>query len=296
MAVALSAGADSSALLIAAHRLWPGQVVALHVNHGMQAAADGFEAQAASLARSLDVPIRVERLAVKVGAGQSPEEEARRARYQALARLALQAAAPAVLLGHQADDQAETLMLALGRGAGLPGLAGMAPLFERHGMRFGRPFLGLEGKALRGWLLAQAVPFAEDPSNADLRLTRNRIRHVLMPAWQSSFSAYRDTVARTARHAAQAQVLLDDLARIDLQHTGEPPSIAALQSLSRERQANALRNWIKVQAGQGPSTAQLQALLEVIERCRTRGHHIHLKVAGGWIDRQGGHLRWTPPV
>lgn len=296
VAVALSAGADSTALLLSAHRLWPGRVLALHVNHGMQAAAIGFERQAAELARTLGVPIRVEHLQVRVGPGQSPEDVARGARYQALATIARRAGACAVLLGHQSDDQAETLMLALGRGAGLPGLAAMAPGFERHGMHFGRPFLALEGSALRHWLREQAVPFVEDPSNQDLRLARNRIRHVLMPAWERCFPAFRDTLARTARHVAQAQVLMDELACIDLKHTGVPPSIAGLQSLSRERQANALRSWIKSEAGRGPSTAQLETLLNLLDRCRTRGHQIHLKVADGWVERAGETLRWTPPV
>jgi len=296
VAVALSAGADSTALLLATRRLWSGRVLALHVNHGMQDAAIGFERRAVSLAQSLDVPLHVERLTVQVEAGQSPEEVARQVRYRALAAMAQRAGACAVLLGHQADDQAETLMLALGRGAGLPGLAAMPSSFERHGVRFGRPLLALGGSDLRQWLRDQGVAFVEDPSNLDLQLARNRIRHVLMPAWERCFPAFRDTLSRTARHAAQAQGLLDELARVDLHCTGVPPSIAGLRSLSRERQANALRRWIKDEAGRGPSTAQLETLLGLLDHCRTRGHQIHLKVAGGWIDREGDVLRWTPPL
>lgn len=296
VAVALSAGADSSALLLSAQRLWAGRVLALHVNHGMQAAAATFEQQAMALSQALGVPCHMESVAVRLAPGQSPEEEARRVRYQALARLAQQGRACAVLLGHQADDQAETLALAMGRGAGLPGLAAMAPVFERHGVCFGRPLLSLGGRELRQWLQSENVPYVEDPSNGDLRLARNRIRHVLMPAWERCFPAYRDTLARNARHLAQAQGLLEELARMDLVQTGSPPSIASLQRLGRERQANVLRLWIKGEAGQGPSTAQLETLLDLLERCRTRGHRIHLKVAGGWIDREDGVLRWTPPV
>lgn len=296
MAIALSAGADSTALLLAARRRWAGEVVALHVNHGLQAAAAAFEDRAQQLARDLDVPLQVERLALTVASGESPEEVARQARYRALARMAGERGAAAVLLGHQADDQAETVMLALGRGAGLPGLAAMAPVFRRHGVHFGRPLLALRGQSLRQWLHDEGVAFAEDPSNADPSLTRNRIRQELMPAWERCFPAFRETVARTARHAAQAQALLEELARADLQATGEPPSIQALQGLSRPRQANALRCWIQAEAGRGPSTAQLETLLDMVQRCRTRGHDIRLKVAGGWIVRDGGRLRWTPPL
>ncbi|HMN92989.1 MAG TPA: tRNA lysidine(34) synthetase TilS [Hydrogenophaga sp.] len=296
LAVALSGGADSTALLLAAARRWPGGVVALHVHHGLQAAANDFEVQVQALTGALGLPLHIERLALVLRSGDSPEEVARQGRYRALARMAMGAGAAAVLLGHQADDQAETVMLALGRGAGLPGLAAMAPRFLRHGVCFGRPLLGLRGDALRRWLRQQGVEFIEDPSNADPGLTRNRIRQELMPAWERCFPAFRDTVARSARHVAQAQVLLEELARMDLLLTGNPPAIAALQSLSRERQANALRSWIGALAGRGPSTAQLETLLDLLERCRTRGHRIHLKVADGWVEREGGHLRWTPPV
>ncbi|MEZ5647330.1 MAG: tRNA lysidine(34) synthetase TilS [Burkholderiaceae bacterium] len=294
--MALSAGADSTALLLAASRLWPGGVVALHVNHGMQVASEAFEEGAQRLGSSLGVPFRVERLVVSVAPGQSPEDAARRERYRALGRMAHATGAMAVLLGHQADDQAETLMLALGRGAGLPGLAAMAPIFQRDGTCFGRPFLSMRGDRLRAWLLAQGVSFVEDPSNQDLRFTRNRIRHVLMPAWEQSFPGFRETVARSARHAAEAQRLLTALAEQDLREVGEPPAIAALQRLSRERQANVLRHWLRLRAGHGPSTAQLDALLGVLAACRTRGHQIHLRVAGGWVRRDGGGLIWTPSV
>ncbi len=268
----------------------------MHVNHGLQSAASDFESQARRLSASLGLELQVERLALAVGRGESTEEVARLGRYRALARMAADAGARAVLLGHQADDQVETVMLALSRGAGLPGLAAMAPLFWRHGVCFGRPLLGVSGSALRQWLRREGVGFVEDPSNADPELTRNRIRQTLVPAWERGFPAFRETVARSARHAAQAQHLLDELACEDLLRVGDPPDIAQLQSLSRERQSNLLRHWVKTAAGRGPSTAQLDTLLDQLDCCRTRGHQIHLKVAGGWIDRVGRALRWTPPV
>ena len=294
--MALSGGGDSAALLLAAVRRWPGRVLALHVNHGLQSAADGFETQAQALARSLGLDLQVERLALVVRRGESSEEVARTGRYRALARMATSAGVDAVLLGHQADDQVETVMLALSRGAGLPGLAAMPPQFWRHGVCFGRPLLGLPGAALRQWLRREGVGYVEDPSNRDPNLTRNRIRQTLLPAWERDFPAFRQTVARSARHAAQAQRLLDALAREDLVQVGDPPAIAALQSLSPDRQSNLLRHWIQSVAGRGPSTAQLDALLDQLNRCRTRGHQIHLKVGGGWIERIGAVLRWTPPV
>ncbi len=296
MAIAYSAGADSTALLLAAHARWPGRVVALHVHHGLQSAADRFEATARDTCTRLGADLAVQRVGAAPAAGQSPEDAARQARYRALAAMASDLGAAGVLLGHHADDQAETLLLALSRGAGLPGLAAMGENFERHGMRFGRPLLDVPASALRAWLQTVQQPFVDDPTNADVRFTRNRIRALLMPAWAQSFPGFRPMLARSARHAAQAQTLLDELADTDLGHTGDPPAIAALQALSRARQANALRRWLRRSAQVAPSDAQLAELLDQVADCRTRGHHIRLRLADGTVTRQGERLLYTPPI
>jgi tRNA(Ile)-lysidine synthase len=296
VAVAYSAGADSTALLLAAHRRWPAQVVALHVHHGLQAAADGFERHALQFCEQHGIPLRVQRVQAAHAVGQSPEDAARQARYAALAHMAREAGADWVLLGQHADDQAETLLLALSRGAGLPGLASMPECFERAGMFFGRPLLELPASALRAWLLANGHAFVDDPSNTDTRFTRNRIRALLMPAWEACFPGFRPMLARSARHAAQAQRLLDELAVLDLAHTGVPPQISQLQALSRDRQANAVRHWLRTSAGVAASTAQLDELLDQIAACTTRGHRIHLKVGLGHVERFGECLGHTPAL
>lgn len=296
IAVAYSAGADSTALLLAAHRRWPGQVVALHVHHGLQAAADQFETHARDFCARHGIALRAERVQAAHAAGESPEDAARRARYAALASMARNAGACCVLLGQHADDQAETVLLALSRGAGMPGLSAMAGRFERHGQVFGRPLLAVPSAALRDWLEANGHTFVDDPSNTDQRFTRNRIRAVLMSAWEACFPGFRPMLARSAGHAAQAQRLLDELAGIDLAQTGLPPALVVLQSLSRDRQANALRRWLRTDAGVAASAAQLDELLDQIAACTTRGHRIHLKVAGGFVTREGGCLRYAPSV
>jgi tRNA(Ile)-lysidine synthase len=294
--VAFSGGADSTALLLAAHALWPGRVVALHVHHGLQTAADAFQAQVLARCARMGIACHVRRVNARAAPGQSPEDAARGARYAALAALAREAGASWVLLAQHLDDQAETVLLALSRGAGLPGLAAMPEAFVREGVRFGRPWLGVRGQALRDALRAHAEPFIDDPSNADLRFTRNRIRHRLSPAWAEAFDGYREALARSAAHAAQAQRLLDELAVIDLATTGAPPRIAALQALSRDRQANALRHWLRQAHGASPSAAQLAELLDQVQACRTRGHAIRIKVAAGAVCREGGQLVYTPSV
>lgn len=294
VAVAYSAGADSTALLLAAHQRWPSQVVALHVHHGLQAAADDFESHARRFCKRHGIELRVERVQAAHETGQSPEDAARQARYAALARMANNEKAECVLLGQHADDQAETLLLALSRGAGLPGLASMSERFDRAGMRFGRPLLELPALALRDWLRNEGHAFADDPSNTDIRFTRNRIRAVLMPAWEACFPGFRPMLGRSARHASQAQRLLEELAQLDLSSTGTPPQIARLQALSHDRQANALRHWLRASAGVAASTAQLDELLDQIEACTTRGHRIHLKVGPGHVERVGECLSYTP--
>ncbi|MGZ5846841.1 MAG: tRNA lysidine(34) synthetase TilS [Ramlibacter sp.] len=294
--VAFSSGADSTALLAAAARRWPGQVHALHVNHGLQAAAAGFERQCAQLCERWCVPLHVERVHAGNGPGESPEDAARRARYRALATSAAAHGLRSVLLAQHADDQAETLLLALSRGAGLAGLASMPARFERHGTLFVRPFLGLSGTELRQWLGEHGLPCIDDPSNADLRYTRNRIRHLLLPALAQCFPHYRETFARSARHAAQAQDLLAEVAAQDLAAMRGEPRLADLQSLSRARQANLLRHWLRAVHGTGASTAQVEELLDQVASCTTRGHRLRLRVGEGFVERDGPRLTWSPSV
>ncbi|MGE0350154.1 MAG: tRNA lysidine(34) synthetase TilS [Hydrogenophaga sp.] len=296
VAVAYSAGADSTALLLAAHRRWSGQVVALHVHHGLQAAANIFESHARAFCAAHGIALQVERVQAGHASGQSPEDAARQARYASLARMATAVGAAVVLLGQHADDQAETLLLALSRGAGLPGLSAMAARFERHSMAFARPLLALPAGDLRAWLLSQGHGFVDDPSNIDQRFTRNRIRAQLMPAWEACFPGFRNMLARSAEHAAQAHRLLDDLALMDLADTGMPPAIASLQRLARDRQANALRHWLRHGEGVAASAAQLDELLDQVAACTTRGHRIRIKVAAGLVTREGDHLCYEASI
>lgn len=293
LGVAYSGGVDSTALLLAAVQCWPGQVQAIHIHHGLQAAADDFVRVCESVCARLSVPLHVVHVDAGHAPGESPEDAARRARYAALAGAAKQQLLSGVLLGQHADDQVETLLLALSRGAGLPGLSAMPAQFERDGVVFYRPLLQTPAPALREWVVGQGVPFVDDPTNTDERYTRNRIRARLLPALAQTFPQFRDTFARSARHAAQAQALLLEVAREDLQRLGSPPEIKALQLLSSPRQANALRHWLLDAHHATPSAAQLDQLLAQVAACTTRGHQIHLKVANGHVTRAGAHLHYA---
>jgi tRNA(Ile)-lysidine synthase len=291
--VALSGGADSTALLIACAKRWPGQVFAVHVHHGLQQAADAFADHCSRLCHALHVPLVVQRVNAKPASGESPEDAARQARYRALSEAVKQhwqGKVQHVVLAHHADDQVETLLLALSRGAGLPGLSGMPPVLVRDGVTYHRPWLKASGAALRDTLRRLGQAWVEDPTNQDTRYTRNRIRAEVLPALAQTFPAFRDTFARSAVHAAQAQEILQDVAIQDLHTVGDPPRIKALQALSEARQSNVLRHWL-VQQKQPASTAQLRALLAQVKACTTRGHHIDIKVGRGFVRRDGAVLR-----
>ena len=293
-AVALSGGADSCALLLACVRRWPMQVRAVHVHHGLQAAADDFAAHCQILCDLWSVPLVITRVQAHAASGESPEDAARLARYQAYAQV-LQThwggTVQDIALAQHADDQVETVLLALTRGAGLPGLSAMPALAERGGLRIHRPWLDVPSYQLRDWLVKEGVTWIEDPTNQDQRYTRNRIRHQLLPALDKAFPSFRQTFGRSARHAAQAQLVLDDMALIDLQLIGVPPRLLALQKLSAPRQANVLRAWLQ-QRQVACSTAQLDQLLHQIDACRTRGHQIDIKVGEGFVRRVEDHIDW----
>ena len=268
LAVAYSGGADSTALLVACARQWPGQVMAVHVHHGLQAAADEFERHCHRVCAALTVPLVVQAVDARPVNGQSPEDAARRARYKAFEALALtnkaQTAIKTIVIAQHADDQIETVLLALSRGAGLPGLSAMPQAWTRGGIQYQRPLLKVSSADIRKWLAAQGVSFIEDPTNVDERFTRNRIRARVLPALQACFPQFRDTFARSAAHAAQA--------------------------------ANVLRHWLQTVYQAAASAAQLDELMRQVSVCRTRGHALHLKVADGFCVRRGKVLHWYNPA
>jgi len=299
LAVAFSGGADSTALLLACAQKWPGQVHALHIHHGLQAAADDFEHHCQTFCKQLQVPLTVRRVDASHASGQSPEDAARRARYQAIEAVVMedyaQLGIKSIAIAQHADDQVETLLLALSRGSGLPGLSAMPASWERAGITYYRPLLRVRGFDIRTWLAARGVAGIEDPSNLDQQFTRNRIRAQLLPALQATLPQFRDTFARSAAHAAQAQELLLEVAAQDLALIGTPPVIKLIQRLSRPRQTNVLRYWLLSTFNAVPSAAQMAELLAQIEACSTRGHQICIKLGKGLIERRGAVLHWYNP-
>jgi tRNA(Ile)-lysidine synthase len=329
LTIGYSGGADSTALLLACAQKWRGQVSAIHVHHGLQAAADDFATHCEAFCKRINVPLTVKKVDAKHELGESPEAAARNARYKAFLEVFSSVASVLyaynaiknianydskvynIALAQHADDQVETLLLALSRGAGLPGLAAMPAAWQRDGIQYYRPLLQVSAAEIRRWLAAQpefgeengklrGAPFVEDPTNTDESFTRNRIRARLLPALDAAFPQFRDTFARSSAHAAQAQLLLNEVAVVDMQKVGNPThpkqlNIKKLQGLSDARMGNALRFWLKTTHQTTPSTAQLSQLVDQIKVCTTRGHHIHIKVGRGFVDRQDDCVHWYNP-
>jgi tRNA(Ile)-lysidine synthase len=309
VAVAYSGGADSTALLLEEARLRQvmtpntphesqAPLLVFHVHHGLQDAADDFVRHAEAFCAALDAQLPTKLCTVHVDVprppGASVEAQARDARYVALAGLAQEHGAGTVLLAQHADDQVESMLLALSRGGGIAGLAGMPQEFVRHGVHFARPLLSMAGPSLRQWLTKHEVPWIEDPSNTDERYTRARLRHQVLPALQTALPAFRSTFMRSATLAAEAKALIDVLAQDDFSWVGNPPRIKTLQQLTRERQANVLRHWLKSEHSTTGSQAQLLELLRVIDACVTRGQGIHIRVGAGHVERDGERLAFKP--
>ena len=297
LAVGLSGGADSTALLLACAEKWPGQVRAIHIHHGLQAAAEDFASHCTALCDQLNVPLAIHRVDARNAPGESPEDAARKARYKAFSFVAQEKWAPLAIeniaIAQHADDQVETMLLALSRGAGLPGLSAMPGQWIRDGITYHRPLLGVPGASVRSWLAERGVSWVEDPTNADEQFTRNRIRARLLPPLEAAFPQFRETFARSARHAAQGQLLLLELAAMDINTIGIPPDIKALQKLSTLRQTNLLRYWLLQAHGATPSSAQLDELVAQVADCTTRGHRLHLKIGKGHVTRVGERLDYT---
>ena len=324
LAIGYSGGADSTALLLACAQKWPGQVRAIHIHHGLQAAADDFATHCEAICKRINVPLVIKKVDAKHELGESPEAAARHARYSAFSSINMhvsgvfiaydainnianrEASNVSMALAQHADDQVETLLLALSRGAGLPGLAAMPAAWQRDGIQYYRPLLQVSASEIRCWLAAQTdfgdengklcgVPFVEDPTNTDESFTRNRIRAKLLPALDAVFPQFRDTFTRSCSHAAQAQLLLNEVAVEDLRKVENPPKIQQLQQLSDARMGNALRFWLKTTRQTTPSTAQLNQLIDQIKACTTRGHKIHIKVGRGFVERKEACIDWYNP-
>nr|WP_298414913.1 tRNA lysidine(34) synthetase TilS [uncultured Halomonas sp.] len=262
--IALSGGLDSCLLLTlaarAAHR-FPRSLYAVHVNHGLQPAAIDFEQHCRRLCGRLGVPLFVEQALVEAR-GQGIEAAAREARYQAFARRVR--AGESLWLAQHADDQAETLLLAALRGSGVRGLAGMPARREWQERMVLRPLLDCPRSVLEEQARTLGIEWIEDPTNADITFDRNYLRRQIMPALTSRWPVAARQLSQSARLSGEADLLLDELAALDLHAAGDMPhrlQIKPLRELSEPRQRLLIRHACQRLGLPTPPLARLQTLL-----------------------------------
>ena len=262
LCVALSGGVDSTALLAALAVKRPAslQLRALHVDHGLRAASKQWAAHCRKLARDLHVPFKVLTTKVERPRGTSLEAAARDARYRLLATELHPG--EILLTAHHSDDQLETVLLQLLRGSGLPGIAAMPALAPFARGQLARPLLSRSRAELEQWVRERKLTWIEDDSNVDESLDRNYLRLRVLPLIRDRWPGSATAVARSARHAAEAQTLLDTLARGDIDRAsyGESLSIKALRALPPDRLRNALRFWITRAGYLAPDTKRLEEI------------------------------------
>jgi tRNA(Ile)-lysidine synthase len=260
--VALSGGVDSTALLAALGASPPKELLlrAIHVNHGLHPNAPQWAAHCRSLARELSVPVQVITTKVTRASGVSLEAAAREARYGVLAR-ALEAG-EFLLTAHHEDDQLETVLLQLFRGAGVAGLAAMPEIAPFAAGWHARPLLTRSRDELVEFVRGVRLSWIEDDTNSDETLDRNYLRRQVLPLIRSRWRGVGAAVSRSARHAAEAQRLLDIVARGDVERaaSGADLFVPALRALQPDRRRNALRFWIARSGVRVPDTSRLEEL------------------------------------
>jgi tRNA(Ile)-lysidine synthase len=239
IAVALSGGVDSVTLL---HQLrYRGPVEAIHVHHGLSPNADAWATFCRKLCKQWDVPLTVYRVKV-VRSGKGLEAAARAARYEAFAK----ADADCIALAHNLDDQAETVLMNLLRGAGRRGASGMPKQSRFKGKTLLRPLLDTPRAAIETYARRHRLAWIEDESNADESLTRNFVRRRLAPLLQEKYPGWRQNLARAARHFSRKEAGAQDLLRKFLQTKGlRAPSEAKLVEMLKQLTAGGARTLIE---------------------------------------------------
>lgn len=299
--LALSGGADSVALLDILAQLRASlhfSLSAVHVNHQISPNAADWAEFCARLCAGYNIPFQVVRVDLQRQPGESLEELARDARYRVFA----EQQADFIVLAQHLDDQAETLLLQLLRGAGAKGLSAMAELrIQDSGLRTGflRPLLDVPRRLILDYAALSGLQWVEDESNADIAYDRNYLRHRVMPLLERRFPGYRETFARASRNLAESVQLSDDLARMDraIAVVNGNLRVGALRSLSGARARNLLRYWLAESGIPMPSAGRLENLQQQL--CSARDDaQIHISLGDTVIRRYRGevHLEKKTPA
>jgi tRNA(Ile)-lysidine synthase len=265
--VAFSGGLDSTVLLHAlamqpelAHKL-----CAVHIHHGLSPHASGWQQHVEHFCEQHRISLVIHHLTLS--AQSNIEEEARLARLRVFD--AMLDEQDGLLLAHHQDDQAETLLLQLCRGSGVDGLSGVPSQRALGKGQLLRPFLALSKKTLKAYAVAHQLRWVDDESNADVRFSRNLLRHQILPLLQKQWPAVVQSIATCASHCQQARSNLEDLARMDCSDLAKAQDfldLLPLAALNDARLSNVLRVWLMSRGARAPSTSTVERLLHEVIR------------------------------
>ena len=269
--IAYSGGVDSQVLLHAlaslkAKKNLPNPISACHVNHGLSANALQWQTAAESYCKQLHIPLIICPLKLAKIKQQSLEAVAREARYKALKESSPENAL--IVTGHHGDDQAETFLLALKRGAGVKGLSAMKKEVFFDKQLLVRPLLSISRDEIEQYAKNNQISWQEDESNTDLNFDRNFIRHKIMPLLTQRWPSIFTTMHRSSKHCQDSQILLDELAEMDLARclsTNQRLNITLLKSLSVRRFNNLLRFYLSSKSQLMPTTQQLDQIYHQLD-------------------------------
>lgn len=287
-AVGLSGGPDSAALAICCAHLAKKnnrELHLFHVHHGLHALADQWMASAADLARRLDLTLITQKVTVDLSLGLGVEAAARQARHAALLEMSHRHGVKALMLAHHQQDQAETVLLRLLRGAGVMGLGAMKSAMPQGDVMLLRPWLEVDREDILGFVAAFTASTGwqpvDDPSNRDEALGRGALRERVIPALQARWPAWHRTLARHAQQAAEAEQLLSEFGQYLLQtvvsqalpgKSGCAIDLLSWRGLSQAQQALVLRTWLAQAGAPMPTQARLGDLMRQLRQLHALGH------------------------
>ena len=280
LVVGFSGGLDSCVLLHLLANLrqtLPFQLSAHHVHHGLSQHADDWADHCEKTCIKLNIPLTISKVNVDINSRLGVEASARKLRYAVL----LANDKNFICTAHHQDDQAETLLLQLARGAGVKGLSGMAAVDVTRKLL--RPLLNISRAELESYAQQHQLSWVEDDSNSNTQFDRNFMRHTVLPTLMQHYPAIKNTLARTALHLADAESLLDVLATQDAQacltDLGKKTlALGPLRQLNLNRINNVLRWWLAQNNMLMPSAEQLRQITQQLLDAKTDAMiKIHLK-------------------
>lgn len=269
--VAYSGGLDSVVLLYLMRsiqgKLPLSSLKAVYIDHGLQSESKQWGQHCKLICERLKVTFDSVILNATANKGESPEDSARKTRYDYFKQHCVQKLT-VLLTAHHADDQTETLLLQLLRGSGPKGLASMPNVTQFGQGQHLRPLLKYDRALLKQYATSNGLSWVDDPSNADTGFDRNFLRHKVLPVLTKRWPSLNKTTYRSAKLAAEADALLVDLASIDYEHAKSSQDnileISALKQLSTARARNLIRYWIKYNGFSIPSYAQTEEILNML--------------------------------